>query len=83
MSHHRSKYLVEIVTIGLCLMRIFGVKDRAFQATAHLWVGFLIGMGISYWRSDYFTSLFWLAFAAVMSVVEVLVFVTQTLRGSS
>lgn len=63
-----KQVLIILATIALSLGRIFGLKDEAFQAAAHLFVGGLAGA----WLVDR-RSLYLYTFVA-LCVVEVLCF---------
>lgn len=75
-----AKLSVVFVSVTLACLRVLGCRSEAFQASAHLWVGFLIGMAVSRWRDRRQSAYWWLGFAAAMTVVEVLVFVAQQLE---
>lgn len=64
---------VALVTV-LCVLRIAGVKDVAYQAIAHVTVGLCIGYGFRRTKDWAF-----IIMAGVMTAVEVAVFVVGKL----
>lgn len=65
--------LIVVATVIISLARIYGLKDEAFQAVAHLFVGGLAGAWLVAKRSLYLD-----AFVA-LCVVEVLCFLFDRL----
>jgi hypothetical protein len=57
-----------MTSVLLAVLRVAGIKHPAFQAVAHLWVGFLLGA----WAAGY--RLWFLGLAVGLSVVEVVCF---------
>lgn len=75
-----------VVSVVFGLLRIFGLKSKSFQAFAHLWVGYIIGV---YWSIQYLEDiqfvvdtrmLFWNIIA--LSVVEIGCFLRSKFIGS-
>lgn len=59
-----------LISLFLALARVAGLQGQAFQAVAHMWMGFLIGVAI-YSRVNRTWSI-WLIIT--LSVVEVICF---------
>lgn len=57
-----------VATVAIALLRILGVKDPAFQAIAHLFVGGLAGAWLVD-RNRFYAAAFWL-----LCAVEVICF---------